>query len=353
MDWVEEYGGRLALAYEALQLIDAIPAALIRNEHALLGRRADEWFVRALELNWGNPDLKESVTTCRQYVREQIHSQPNMVSTHLDCAANAIKTDGGRFVPSIGERERRYLFVDLVRRIAPTFNLTEAEAQGLFRGDPTLVEGWFDWALSEGLVKEAGATIGDGRWVAITSHGREWLDDQRESFVTRAAARRGPAGSSLDVDLSFLHDPDQRSILQAMLVEMGTAVAAGLPMASIVLAGAISEGILYDALVARKAAAMASPKAPRLKGAAKLPKDIDSDGYEHEWTLRDLIDVARDIGVIGENAGRMAHDVLRDFRNMIHPKKQAKSGRRPGAPEMKGCVAWLEALARDVAEASP
>ncbi|HKA90261.1 MAG TPA: hypothetical protein VKE22_21515 [Haliangiales bacterium] len=137
---------------------------------------------------------------------------------------------------------------------------------------------------------------------------------------------------------------DLRRVLENEVRELAVAEDRGLHIAGIVLAGSIGEGLLYDALRSEKARAMAASKAPPGRGG--LPKDVEKD----EWKLADYINVAAELGMLVPTTQRMAHDVLRDFRNMIHPKVQVEKKLRPDASELKASIAWLEAVARDLAE---
>lgn len=142
------------------------------------------------------------------------------------------------------------------------------------------------------------------------------------------------------LDVSVVSDPAIRAVLEQLARELVVARRESLFTSAIVLAGAIGEGVLFDALVQRKSAAQASTKAPKSKSGAL---DLVAD----EWKLVSLIEVAEDIGLLSPNVKQMAHSV-RDFRNMVHPKKQATSGARADEPEMNGALAWLEAVLRDV-----
>src|SRR5262249_46969295 len=95
---------------------------------------------------------------------------------------------------------------------------------------------------------------------------------------------------------------------------------------AVVLAGSILEAILYDQLTrdaARVAAAMASPKAPRKKGG--VVKDITQDTAEAEWRLSDLIDVCVDLTILPQARADTIDQVLRDYRNFVHPRKELKA----------------------------
>ena len=89
---------------------------------------------------------------------------------------------------------------------------------------------------------------------------------------------------------------------------------------AIVLAGSILEAILYDVLESPAYNSMAnnSPKAP-------------TDGNGHlknlqngKWSLQNLIEVAVDISVLSSDREKTIDQVLRNYRNFVHPKKEVR-----------------------------
>ncbi len=92
------------------------------------------------------------------------------------------------------------------------------------------------------------------------------------------------------------------------------------PLATIFLLGSALEGVLLAIGVAHPKAFMSSSAAPKDKSGKtkQLP----------EWKLSELIDVARNVGLIELDVAKFSH-VLRDFRNYIHPYEQMAHGFRP------------------------
>ncbi len=98
----------------------------------------------------------------------------------------------------------------------------------------------------------------------------------------------------------------------------------------VIIAGSILEAILYDLLCSKskiRKKAMASLKAPRDKH--KKVKDILKD----EWVLKDLIEVATDISILPDKKANTIDQVLRDYRNFVHPKKEIKEEHSCDEPE--------------------
>ena len=172
----------------------------------------------------------------------------------------------------------------------------------------------------------------------------KWQEKSLEHVMTPQAI---PNGWTLALD--FVADAAVKAVLEQNVRELAYAQIAALPTTALVLAGAIAEGVLYDALVQRRARAMAATAAPKLPARqGGHVRDIETD----KWSLSNLIDVALEIGLLRRAAGKTTHDVLRHFRNLIHPKVQVETGIEPTMFEVSASIVWLESLAADVRKAS-
>lgn len=196
-----------------------------------------------------------------------------------------------------------------------------------------------------------GETVHEGNVADVVGGNSGSVSDQEEGgsvdvVVDGATPTAPPIAVFWTIDISFIVDQKLRAVLDRNLRELAVAQTMGLHTAAIVLAGAIGEGVLFDALAHRKAAAMSAPSAPK-SWRTKQVKDVETEN----WSLVEYIKVAKEIGVLAQTTARMADDVLREFRNMIHPKVQLTKGLVPDDAEMKGSMAWLEAVARDVRKA--
>lgn len=90
----------------------------------------------------------------------------------------------------------------------------------------------------------------------------------------------------------------------------------------VVMAGSILESLLYYELTADPAVkmkAMGSGRAPKAKGGAVIDPEKD------EWKLYKLIEVAADVGVLNKQREDTIDQVLRDYRNFVHPKVEIKA----------------------------
>ncbi len=343
MDWLKTHFGRVDVADEASRLARQWKETRHGSPDGWRDRVAD-WIARAGQGSWLADEGRQAFEVSAAKAREADPQNDRLLAWHLEALERVVRSDGHAAVRGRTEPERRFALVEHVRRVPEGYIATERgieEDTGWRREEvATLI----DWALDRDLVKKKTGAAERGRHLLVTSSGREWAAEEPKNLASAQRGRRAQSVSDWTLDLTFVRDPEVRAVLEAKAAELAIAREAVLPMASVVLAGAISEGILYDALVARKALAMASPKAPKCKGGVK---DIEAE----EWKFFEYIEVAVDLGLLKPHSAQMVHKVLREFRNMIHPKLQAQKDMRPEEPEMNACIAWLEALARDVSRA--
>ncbi len=145
----------------------------------------------------------------------------------------------------------------------------------------------------------------------------------------RASIRRFP----------FIKDADLRQIVERDYTEVkGKSYPARAWKSTVIMAGSIAEAMLFDVLFsdpARKASAFASPEAPK-KGGCIQP--------ENEWRLASLFAVAVDLGIVPKGRGATLDEVLRDYRNFVHPKKEIKAAHPCGEAEAGLAISGLDAL---------
>jgi hypothetical protein len=110
------------------------------------------------------------------------------------------------------------------------------------------------------------------------------------------------------------------------------------PLASIFLIGSTLEGILLDVAMRNAVLFVASSAAPQRDGRVQPL---------NEWRLASLIDVAHELGFVEDDVKRFSHH-LRDYRNFIHPRAQARSGFSPTADTAKICFQVLKAAVTQV-----
>lgn len=132
-----------------------------------------------------------------------------------------------------------------------------------------------------------------------------------------AVVERGDALGDAAPDFSPLAaDPAMRGILERRWGECRKCIAAGAPLAGIVMMG----GLLEALFVAR--ANRMKDTSPLFRAATtpihpKTKKALDL----REWTLRPYLDVGHELGWISRSAKDVAA-LLRDYRNYVHPEKE-------------------------------
>jgi len=114
-------------------------------------------------------------------------------------------------------------------------------------------------------------------------------------------------------------DPVMRQVLTRRWNECVACLAAGAPMAATVMMGGLLES-LFLARINRE------PNQKPIFTANAAPKDSKTSNPKslREWGLADYIAVAHELGWISRAANDVS-DVLRDYRNYIHPQKELSS----------------------------
>ncbi len=132
------------------------------------------------------------------------------------------------------------------------------------------------------------------------------------------APARAPESALQDVPPDFaplVNDPQMKALLEKRWTECNLCVAAGAPLATIVMVGGFLEGLLLGRVNREK------NKAPVFTAAA-APRDKEGrTRVLSDWTLQNYIDVAHELKWITVTTKDVG-DVLRDYRNYIHPHKE-------------------------------
>jgi len=136
---------------------------------------------------------------------------------------------------------------------------------------------------------------------------------------------------------------DFQSVIADRLEEVETCCESGAPLAVVILCGSTLEGLLYEVAKNHPADYNRTATAPRRDGRVRpFP----------EWTLNDLLNTSRELGVLGEDVSKFAHSV-REFRNYIHPQQQVKEGFRPRRVTAQIARQVLRAAIDDLATRRP
>ncbi len=114
---------------------------------------------------------------------------------------------------------------------------------------------------------------------------------------------------------TLVSDPDMRGILLRRWSECIACVDAKAPLAATVMMGGLLETLLLTRV-------LQSTDKSKVFGATNSPKDKAGKALPlSEWTLRNYIDVAHELGWITQTEKDLGV-VLRDYRNYIHPHKE-------------------------------
>lgn len=134
------------------------------------------------------------------------------------------------------------------------------------------------------------------------------------------------------------------SILEIRWKEIETCISHGAYLASIILMGSILEGILLDFVENNPKDANKSKFAPKYSsGKNKSFKD---------WTLNDLINVSHECGWMDKDI-KDFNSALRDYRNLVHPRKQRDDAIFPDNDTSNICLHVVYAALNDLKDNKP
>jgi hypothetical protein len=153
------------------------------------------------------------------------------------------------------------------------------------------------------------------------------LKEAKDAVTSLRGAILVPARTSATTNLesppdfaALASDPVMKSILERRWNESQRCVHASAPLAATVMMG----GLLEALFVAR--ANLLNDKGPLFRAKA-APKDRKTGKTIplQEWKLSQYIDVAAELSWIS-HSGKTVADVLREYRNYIHPEKERAHG---------------------------
>lgn len=144
---------------------------------------------------------------------------------------------------------------------------------------------------------------------------------------------------ALAIDKLGLDGPTQ-TVIDERIEEIKKCLTAKAPLSVVFLCGSTLEGIIL-------AAASNYPK--KFNQASSAPKKDGKVLPFHDWKLASLIDVGREVGILGEDVKKYGH-ALRYFRNYIHPFEQLASSFSPHEHTAK--ISWqvLQAAIFEITE---
>lgn len=137
----------------------------------------------------------------------------------------------------------------------------------------------------------------------------------RSGNVIKLSAAAAPTPDAPPDFSPIVQDAEMKTILEDRWVECTLCVADKTPLAATVMIGGLLEGVVYARISrqANKAPIYTAAAAPKDKAGKTLPLK--------EWKLQSYIGVAHELKWITQTV-RDLGEVLRDYRNYIHPHKQ-------------------------------
>ena len=132
--------------------------------------------------------------------------------------------------------------------------------------------------------------------------------------------------------LEFIDDETYRNDLRADIASVEALLRSGQWKATMVIAGGVMEGLLLDVLKSDEAKARAAAEELNLNCKRK---SLD------EWHLPDYVKVARQLDILSETSAEQA-ELAGDCRNLVHPGKEQREGRKATRKDAYSVVAGLE-----------
>lgn len=178
-----------------------------------------------------------------------------------------------------------------------------------------------DSAYSE-LLAAADRATSRSRYPAYLGSIRNDLRSLRTAVISAEPVPKSHSGTTdKPPNISKLvPDPSTQDAIQRRWIECTRCINSRAPLAALVMMGGLLEGLLLARVNSERNkaqifAAAAAPINPKT-GNPRLLK---------EWTLMHFIDVAHELKWISRSAKDVA-EVLRDYRNYIHPYKELSHG---------------------------
>jgi hypothetical protein len=140
---------------------------------------------------------------------------------------------------------------------------------------------------------------------------------------------------------SLISDPKMLGILERQWTETLACQRVGADLAATVMLGGLLEALFLARINRLKNAApvFTAPAAPKDKNGKTRPLK--------EWGLKDYLDVAKELGWIRQSAKDVGQ-VLRDYRNYIHPEKELSHGITVVAEDTAMFVNVLSSIAEQI-----
>jgi len=155
--------------------------------------------------------------------------------------------------------------------------------------------------------------------------------------IIRTLDLYGGEGSKATVrSFQFIHDKDLRTIIERDYAELTLNLfPSGAWKSTVIMAGSITEAILFDLLrndQSRNHQALGANSAPKsARNGPPLPLE------DENWKLHSLLTVAGEIGLLPVPRVNTFDQILRDYRNFVHPTKEMRAAHP--CQEAEACMA--------------
>lgn len=161
-----------------------------------------------------------------------------------------------------------------------------------------------------------------GREIGVRLRGniQKLENDAEQRFIDRKFDEFSIASLKLE--------PSVEEVIMQRIAEIEACLSVNAPLSVVFLCGSTLEGILLGL----------ANQNPRLFNQAAAARKKDGKVLPFQfWTLDSLINVSRELAILGEDVKKFSH-ALRDFRNYIHPYEQIRSEFNPHEHTAK--ISW-------------
>lgn len=130
--------------------------------------------------------------------------------------------------------------------------------------------------------------------------------------------------------LDFMNVSELKAIVERDLSELQKAIKSNCIKTVLILSGSVIEGLLLDALIARRAEAEALHTGKKLES----------------WTLDKMITVAEQLGILPYKTLEKFTDGIREYRNLVHPGREIRESIRVAPEEARIAVEIVNIILR-------
>ncbi len=116
------------------------------------------------------------------------------VRASLEAVLNCLRKALQSMLEGRRESECRYLLGSMIGAVSDTPDAVHVATRALeedLSASRQLLTRWLDWLEGRGLIREAGAYMGVGRLLEVTSDGVDWVEDARDDILYAAAVKPG------------------------------------------------------------------------------------------------------------------------------------------------------------------